>query len=365
MASPIGRVLLMDKGAYNGSTVYNQLDWVRYNGAAWVCKVNGTVGVQPVEGANWTLMAQDGNVSGSVEWSTGVLHKPFENIGSGLSVDGSDNLNLDVSYLTGSNIGYDNTASGLTASDVQEAIDELAGMTVDLTTDLLAGSNITLTPKPDGKVEIASTGGGGGGASSLDDLSDVSIDTATLDDGQILAYNLTDQEFQNVDMPDGGHNMIPDPADVPAPDEDDVVNAVQGALTEGGTNDDVLSAYGVGVWANTDTIKLLTTVAQGDDTVGTWEDDATWESGSRAYWLKHESLHGILSDDDVEISLVFDVADGEAISCLAYRIDDAITSSLGGIAIKFNAPVQNANGATVGVVLKHNRTKTSVISRTS
>lgn len=40
--------------------------------------------------------------------------------------------------------------------------------------------------------------GGGGGASSLDDLSDVSIDTQTLDDGQILAYNQTDGEFQNV-----------------------------------------------------------------------------------------------------------------------------------------------------------------------
>lgn len=34
--------------------------------------------------------------------------------------------------------------------------------------------------------------------SDLDDLSDVSIDTQTLDDGQILAYNLADDEFQNV-----------------------------------------------------------------------------------------------------------------------------------------------------------------------
>ena len=161
MASPIGRVLLMDKGAYNGSTVYNQLDWVRYNGAAWVCKVNGTVGVQPVEGANWTLMAQDGNVSGQIDWPN-VTNKPFDAVGSGLTVDGSDNIKLDTSYLVGSNIGYDNTASGLSASDVQDAIDELAGMTVDLSTDLLAGSNITLTTKPDGKVEIASTASSSG-----------------------------------------------------------------------------------------------------------------------------------------------------------------------------------------------------------
>lgn len=209
--------------------------------------------------------------------------------------------------------------------------------------------------------------GGGGGASSLDDLSDVGIDTQTLDDGQILAYNQTDGEFQNVDMPTGGHTMLPDPTSTPAPDEDDVVNAVNGVLggVNPGANDDVPSLFGLGTWSNTDTIKLLTTVAQGDDSVGTWEADDTWESGSRAYWLKHESLHGILSDDDVEISLVFDVSGGEAISCLAYRIDDAITSSLGGIAIKFNAPIQSSGGATVGVVLKHNRTKTSVITRTS
>lgn len=204
-----------------------------------------------------------------------------------------------------------------------------------------------------------------GGASSLDDLSDVSIDTQTLDDGQILAYNQTDGEFQNVDMPTGGHTMTPTPSS--SVDEDDVVNAINGVLggSNPGANENVISAFGVGVWANTDTIKLLTTVAQGDDSVGTWEADDTWESGSRAYWLKHESLHGILSDDDVEISLVFDVSGGEAISCLAYRIDDAITSSLGGIAIKFNAPIQSSGGATVGVVLKHNRTKTSTITRTS
>ena len=352
MASPIGRVLLMDKGAYNGSAVYNQLDWVRYNGAAWVCKVNGTVGVQPVEGANWTLMAQDGNVSGSVEWSTGVLHKPFENIGSGLSVDGSDTLNLDVSYLTGSNIGYDNTASGLTASDVQDAIDELAGMSVDLSTDLLAGSNITLTTKPDGKVEIASTGGGGGGSSTLAGLNDVNISSAQND--QILKYDSASSKWVNGSG--GGHNML---------DNSTIISGIKGAITEGTTNDDVVSGYGVGIWSNTDTITLLTSVNQGDDTVGTWEDDATWESGSRSGWLQHSALAGVLSDDDVEIELVFDVATsgGKAISALAYRIDDAISTGIGGIAIKFNAPLEQ--NATVGVKLKRNRTKTETIIRTT
>ena len=122
----IGRVLLMPKGDYSGPTIYNALDWVRDNGKAWVCKVDGTQGITPVEGANWTLLAADGSVSGTIEW-TSVNNKPFNSIGSGLNVDGSYRLKLDTSYLTGSNISYDNTSSGLSATDVQEAIDEIAG----------------------------------------------------------------------------------------------------------------------------------------------------------------------------------------------------------------------------------------------
>lgn len=200
----------------------------------------------------------------------------------------------------------------------------------------------------------------------LADLTD-DVNISSPSNDQVLKYDGSSSKWVNGAAPASGHTMLPDPTSTPAPDEDDVVNAVNGVLggVNPGANNNVPSLFGLGTWSNTDTMTLLTTVAQGDDTVGTWEDDATWESGSRAYWLKHTALHGILSDDDVEISLVFDVADGEAISCLAYRVDDAITSSLGGIAIKFNAPVQNASGATVGVVLKRNRTNTETVPRTS
>lgn len=132
MSATIGRVLLMPKGNYSGSTVYNSLDWVRDNGAAWVCKVDGTVGIAPptlptTSNANWTLLSADGSVTGSVDWPN-VNYKPFDDIksGGGLSVDGSKKLQLDTSYLTGSNISYDNTSSGLLATTIQLAIDELA-----------------------------------------------------------------------------------------------------------------------------------------------------------------------------------------------------------------------------------------------
>ena len=61
----IGRVLLMPKGTYSGSAIYNSLDWVRHNGAAWVCKLDGTTGIAPSTSAttNWQLMAEDGKIT--------------------------------------------------------------------------------------------------------------------------------------------------------------------------------------------------------------------------------------------------------------------------------------------------------------
>ena len=128
----IGRVLLMPKGDYSGSAIYNSLDWVRDNGAAWVCKVDGTQGIAPptlptTSNANWQLLSADGTVTGSVAWGN-VNNKPFDDIlpNGGLAVDANKKLKLDPAMLTGSNISYDNTASGLSATTVQLAIDELA-----------------------------------------------------------------------------------------------------------------------------------------------------------------------------------------------------------------------------------------------
>lgn len=42
-----GRVLIVPKGDYNSSTVYNMLDLVTYNNKPWLCKKNGTVGQEP------------------------------------------------------------------------------------------------------------------------------------------------------------------------------------------------------------------------------------------------------------------------------------------------------------------------------
>ena len=90
----IGRILLMPRGDYDGDATYNMLDWVRNNGAAWVCKVDGTTGITPSSSAttNWALLAEDGSIGG---W-TSLGGKPFETIGSNLDVNNDDELFVDV-----------------------------------------------------------------------------------------------------------------------------------------------------------------------------------------------------------------------------------------------------------------------------
>ena len=62
MGASAGRVLLIPKGDWNANTTYTGLDWVRHNGAAWVCKSTCT-GVEPtLENAdNWQLISKDGD----------------------------------------------------------------------------------------------------------------------------------------------------------------------------------------------------------------------------------------------------------------------------------------------------------------
>ena len=57
----IGKILLIARGNYEATDTYNVLDWVRYNGRAWVCKNNGIIGVAPSESEYWALLAQDGS----------------------------------------------------------------------------------------------------------------------------------------------------------------------------------------------------------------------------------------------------------------------------------------------------------------
>ena len=118
-----------------------------------------------------------------------------------------------------------------------------------------------------------------------------------------------------------GHNML---------NNSTIITGINASISEGVTNDDVVSGYGIGVWSNTDTNILLSAVAQDDTEMGTWEDDSTWQTGSRVGWLIHEALFKVLDvNSGIDIEPVFEMQAGsnDAISCLMYRIDDEMYQS--------------------------------------
>ena len=247
---------------------------------------------------------------------------PIKLIGSGLNLDNDGKLS------TTGTVAVDSALSNTSENPVQNKV-------ITLTIEQLQGS---LADKAD--------------TSDLGDLAFIDKDGVSS-----TKYLKGDGTWDTPSQ--GGHQMIPTTNDI----------ATIAALSDG-DDDLVINAYSAKRWSNTDCITLLTTVLQGNDTMGTWEDDSVWEtSGVRTGWLCHEALAGVLSDDDVEFSLVFDPANSETVSAYAYRIDDnytitqdGVTKTVGGVAIKFNNAIQSAS-VKVGVKLKRSRTQTINVVR--
>ena len=349
MAS-IGRVLLIPKGDYSSSATYNNLDWVRYNGKAWVCKVDGTTNVTPVQGANWQLLAQDGSGGGggASDWDD-INYKPFDTIDTttDFSVDNLDNNKLHIKRDT---FGVMRIVSGGSTTDLEASGDSI--FEIDAGTNVTITANDSANPK---KITINSSGGGGGGSYTAGngiDSTELANDKIQLDYGTVAQANTT-KPVTGKSVDDAIPDMVPN-------------NTYESSLitkASDPTDDDYVSGYAAANWSNCDDIQLLVAVSADDDGIGTWEDDDTWEtSGVRTGWIQHASLHGILSDDDVEIEPVFKVPSGteNAVSLYAMRVDDAITGSLGGVAIKFNAPI-TANGYA-GIRIRHLRTNTIILT---
>ena len=150
----------------------------------------------------------------------------------------------------------------------------------------------------------------------------------------------------------GGHDMIPVTNDI----------ATVTALTDGDDNY-VINAYTAKRWSNVDTISIFTTASQGTDTIGTWVTDWKTSGASRVGWLWDSDLYGILSDDDIEIEPIYDVANSEVISIYAIRIDDDVDQTINGqtvhggaIAFKLNNKIRSSGGVKIGINLKHQRT---------
>jgi hypothetical protein len=207
-------------------------------------------------------------------------------------------------------------------------------------------------------VAVASAIGGVSVPDELKDLTgDVSI-TSTPTDGDVLTYETSSSKWKPKAA--SGHEMV---ANTP---ESTLLTAISGATT---SNNKVVSAYGIREWSNCAAKSIMATIDTGDDGIGTWEADDTWEtSGVRTGWIWSADLYHVIEDGsgnrnlDVELEPIFDVGDSEVVSIYAIRIDDNVSNSGtngGAIAIKLNGKVQSAGGVTVGVRLIYQRTERS------
>jgi len=191
----------------------------------------------------------------------------------------------------------------------------------------------------------------------LDDLTDVTITSPTTND--VLKYNGTG--WENGAAPAGGHTMTPTPNASLA--ESDIVTAVNAGLTEGGINDDVLSAFGVGKWSNTMTKTYIVQGIAGSSTpigtsgIGTWDTTGVDQTG----WVTVPALVGASSNGNIDVNLLFDPSTVSVPIVLGgYIIDD----TTGKMCIKFGNEIPDADTHTakVGIEVTIKRTETTSVS---
>ena len=356
MAS-IGRVLLIPKGDYSSSATYNNLDWVRYGGKAWVCKVDGTVNVTPVQGDTWQLLAQDGSGGGggASDWDD-ISYKPFDTIDTttDFEVDNLDNNKLHIKRDT---FGTMRIVSGGSTTDLEASGDSI--FRIDAGTNVSITADDSSNPK---KITINSTGGGGGLSNAYDKVtvgattisaSGASTLTLTAGSNITLTPNTSDKSV-TIAASGGGHTMI---------DNTTLINSMNTAITEGTSNDDVVSAYGVGTWSD---VKEVVYAVHGTSSnspigtggVGTWDDTFTTQTD----WLYIAELSGILSNPNKHVEIVIDpdYFTGNVPVFGGWLIDDSTCK----ICIKFANEISDADCETgvVGVKITTDRTAVSWIN---
>lgn len=199
----------------------------------------------------------------------------------------------------------------------------------------------------------------------LADLTDdVSISSPSND--QVLKYDSSSSKWVNGSAPASGHTMIPIYDSDTGLTDLETIEALNG-----GTDEKVVNAYSVKRWSNCDAKVVLALASQGDDGIGDWEAEGTWETGSRSGWLWSADLYHVLNDGatppttnyEVEVMPVFDGGENETVSLYAFRIDDNVSNggvNGGAVAFKFNAPIQSANGVRVGVKIINQRTDVTI-----
>ena len=239
----------------------------------------------------------------------------------------------------------DSAVSGQYVSAVSEADGKISVTRASLPTVPTKVSDLTNDSGYQTASDVATAISGKADTSSLGDLAYIDIDGSS-------STKVLQGDGTWVTPSSGGHTMIPN---------NTAITSLTAKATDS-TDDDVASGYAIANWSNAEITTLIAHIDSGDDTVGAWND--AWKTdGIRTGWVWHECLYDIVADNEVEISIDFDVAGEEVVGLYAYRVDDSVSQTIGGqtvnggaIAIKLTSPIQNASGVDVAINLKRQRT---------
>ena len=238
----------------------------------------------------------------------------------------------------------DSAVSGQYVSSVSEADGKITVTRASLPTVPTKVSDLTNDSGYQTASDVATAISGKADTSSLGDLAYIDIDGAS-------STKVLQGDGTWVTPSSGGHTMIPN---------NTAITSLTAKATDS-TDDDVASGYAIANWSNAEIITLVAHMDKDDDTVGTWEESPLdWKTtGVRTGWIWHSCLYNIVADNEVEISIDFDVAGEEVVGLYAYRVDDNVQNggvNGGAIAIKLTSPIKNASGVNVAINLKRQRT---------
>lgn len=328
MATPkvLGRILLIPKGDYNSSTTYNSLDWVTYNHKSWVCKVDGTSGIAPEEGANWQMIAKDGRSIDRIEETTTGTQHHYTIYYTEPLPDGSTTFEFNIYDGTGGGGGGgDMYKNEYAKKGIQGVVDkaDVANTATSATTATNATNALNLK-KSDGTTVP---------------VDEITTKLSALDNGTTDIGNVLTADGNNTfswKKAKGGHDILTYDTDEGETVDDGIQRVLTNTLKE-----NVVDARIVKEFANTYKERIKVTTTTKGITIGNWDDTTNYTD-----WISDSSLIVADNDEDVELQFMFEVDGGVPIYLGGYRWEN----SLGKLCVKFGAEVEANTVIAVDII---------------
>ena len=196
----LGSAGFVIRGEYSGAETYNYLNVVILNGNTFVCQVRGgIINISPpttaTSNTQWFLLLDGSGTGGATD------------LNDLTDVTLVNEVNGDLMVYNSTTSMFENQQPAAIPTDLNDLTDVEVGTAV---VDQLLGYNGT---------DWVNVNPASATAPALNDLTDVTIDPATLRNTNVLEYDSTDTQWKNVDIPSGVINRLEDLEDVSITDQ--------------------------------------------------------------------------------------------------------------------------------------------------